>query len=280
VAGLRRDGYAFNVASNIATNSGQASAQITAPKLAVILGPWSKTEFFANYRQSFHSNDARGITLTVTPKEVLPIASVTPPAKTRGSEVGLRTQLVDGLQSFLALWRLDIASELVFSCDAGDTSPSRPSRRVGVEWNNHYVANKWLLLDADLSVSRARYTQADPAGNFIPGAVNRVASLGVAVTDFHQWFGSWQWRYFGPRPLVEDNSVKSAGTLLTNLRLGYRFIAHTRLVADIFNLLERKASDIDYYYTSRLKSEATAQDGIVFHPVEPRTLRVSLIHHF
>ena len=280
VAGLRVDAYNFHVASNNPANSGRASAQITSPKLSLIFGPWAKTEYFVNMGRGFHSNDARGTTLTITPKEGLPVSPVTPLVRTEGAEFGVRTEIMPGLQSSLALWSLRIASELVFSGDAGDTSPSRPSRRSGIEWNNHYVPNEWLLVDADVSISRARYSQDDPVGNYIPGSVERVASVGAGVSDWKGWFGGLQLRYFGPRPLIEDNSVRSAGTFITNLRVGYKVAPKTRLVADVFNLFNRRSSDIDYYYASQLRSEPAPVNGIVFHPVEPRTLRVSLLHNF
>ena len=280
VAGLRQDAYAFRVASNLAANSGTASANILSPKLALIFGPWSRTEYFINYGQGFHSNDARGTTTTLTPREGLPVTPVTPLVKTRGFELGLRSEIIPGLQSSLALWRLDIASELVFSGDAGDTSPSRPSRRFGIEWNNHYVANRWLLIDADIALSRARYSQNDPVGNFIPGAVERVASFGLSISEYKNWFGSVQLRYFGPRPLIEDNSVRSSATFLAQARIGYRIDPRTRVMADVFNLFNRKASDIDYFYASQLRGEATPVNDVVFHPVEPRTVRVSLVHNF
>lgn len=45
----------------------------------------------------------------------------------------------------------------------------------------------------------------------------------------------------------------------------------------MFNLFDRKASDVDYYYTSRLPGEPAAGiDDIHDHPVEPRTLRLTL----
>ena len=37
------------------------------PKLSLIFGPWSKTEYFVNYGKGFHSNDARGTTQTRLP---------------------------------------------------------------------------------------------------------------------------------------------------------------------------------------------------------------------
>jgi outer membrane receptor protein involved in Fe transport len=104
--------------------------------------------------------------------------------------------------------------------------------------------------------------------------VERVASLGATVTERGPWFGQLQLRFFGPRPLVEDNSVRSKATTLAYLRVGYRLRKSTRLALDVYNLFDRKASDIDYSYASRLPGEpAAGVDDIHFHPVEPRTFR-------
>ncbi|MDN2676027.1 TonB-dependent receptor [Janthinobacterium sp. SUN033] len=280
VAGLRYDAYRFNVASSIAGNSGAANDHVVSPKLSLILGPWSKTEFFVNYGKGFHSNDARGTTQTRLP-DGQAATPVTPLVPTKGVELGARTEWLPGLQSSLALWRLDIASELLFVGDAGETEASRASHRHGIEWNNHYIAAPWLLFDLDLAASRSRYTQNDPAGNHIPGAIDKVASFGVTVTDQGPWSGAFQLRYFGPRPLIEDNSVRSASTTLAYARLAYQLNRKTRLSLDVFNLFDKRASDIDYYYASRLPGEAA--DGVNdrhFHPVEPRSVRLTLSYAF
>ncbi|WP_035372923.1 TonB-dependent receptor [Pseudoduganella violaceinigra] len=277
IAGLRYDRYTFDVDSSIAENTGKAQDHMASPKLALILGPWEKTEFFINYGEGFHSNDARGTTAHLSPREREPIEPVTPLVKTRGAELGARSEIVKGLQSSLALWRLRSGSELVFSGDAGDTAPSRASKRSGIEWNNHYAATSHLLLDFDLAYSRARYTEFDPAGDRVPGAVEKVMSFGATLSDAGPWSGAFQLRYFGPRPLVEDNSVRSASTALAYLRAGYRFDRRWQLTADIFNLFDRKASDVDYYYASRLPGEpAEGVSDMHFHPGEPRTLRLTL----
>lgn len=279
VTGLRYDRYQFDVNSSLQGNSGRVSDGIVSPKVSVIFGPWAHTEFFYNLGKGFHSNDARGTTQTVLPNGN-PATPVTPLVGTRGSEVGVRSEWIPGLQSSLAVWQLDIDSELVFVGDAGETEPSRASRRYGVEWNNHYLVNDWLLLDMDLALSRARFTDRDPAGQYIPGAINKVASIGATVTQWGNWFGSVQLRYFGPRPLVEDNSVRSNSTFLTYARVGYRYNPKTTLTLDIFNLFNRKASDIDYYYESQLKGEAAPVNDIHFHPVEPRSARLTVTYNF
>ncbi len=280
VAGLRYDAYRFNVESSIDGNSGTAQDHVVSPKLSLILGPWRRTEFFVNYGKGFHSNDARGTTQTRLP-DGTSSAPVTPLVPTKGMELGARTEWLPGLQSSLALWRLDLASELLFVGDAGETEPSRASRRHGIEWSNHYVAAPWLQFDLDLAASRSRYTQNDPAGNFIPGSIDKVASFGVTVKDRGPWSGAFQLRYFGPRPLIEDNSVRSASTTLAYARLAYQLNRRTRIALDVFNLLNKRASDIDYYYASRLPGEAA--DGVNdrhFHPVEPRSVRLTLSYAF
>lgn len=277
IAGVRYDRYHFNVSSSIEENSGKVNDHIASPKLSLVLGPWSKTEFFVNYGEGFHSNDARGTTARLAPREREPVEPVTPLVKTRGAEIGARSEIVPGLQSSVALWRLRSGSELVFSGDAGDTAPSRASKRSGIEWNNHYAANSHLLLDLDLAYSRARYTEFDPAGDRVPGAVEKVASFGVTLNDIGPWSGAFQMRYFGPRPLIEDNSVRSSSTAMAYLRAGYRFDRRWQLTADVFNLFDHKASDVDYYYASRLPGEpAEGVNDIHFHPGEPRTVRLTL----
>jgi outer membrane receptor protein involved in Fe transport len=281
VAGLRADGFWFDVDSSIAENSGRRSAGMVSPKLSLIFGPWAKTETFVNYGYGFHSNDARGTTARVAARTGDAIDPVTPIVRTRGGELGLRTEIVPGLQSSLALWQLRIGSELLFVGDAGETEATRPSRRRGIEWTNHYRVAPWLLLDADLALSRARFSDRSPEGNRIPGTVGRVASLGVSVLDLGRWFGHFQLRHFGPRPLVEDDSRRSKATTLAYLRLGVRIGAHARLALDVFNLFDREASDIDYFYASRLRGEpAGGVADVHFHPVEPRRFRLSLTSSF
>jgi outer membrane receptor protein involved in Fe transport len=282
VQGLRADTYDFTVNSNLAANSGKASDQMVTPKLALIFGPWRKTELYLNYGHGFHSNDARGTTIRVDPADgVTPVQAVKPLVRTKGYELGLRSEIVPGWQSTVALWQLDSASELLFVGDAGTTEASRPSRRYGVEWTNLYVLSDWLAVDADLAWSHARFRDHDPlAGDYIPGAVTTTANIGLTLDHLGPWFGAVRLRYFGPRPLIEDNSVRSGASALTNLRIGYKFSQRTQLALDIYNLFDRKVNDIEYWYDSQLASEGAAVDDRHIHPTEPRSLRLTISHRF
>ena len=271
VLGLRTDHYDFDVDSSIAANGGRASAKLTSPKLSLVFGPWARTEYFFNTGSGFHSNDARGATA---------VERVDALVRSKGLEIGVRTEIIPGLQSSLAWWQLRLDSELLFVGDAGTTEANRASKRQGIEWNNHYVANDWLQFDLDLAASQARFTESAPEGDRIPGAIEKVASLGLTVTDLQGWHGALQLRYFGPRPLIEDNSVRSKPTMLTYARVGYRFSPALKLDVDVFNLFDRKDNDIEYYYASRLPGEVAGVDDRHIHPVEPRTLRVTLSASF
>jgi hypothetical protein len=277
VVGLRADQAQFKVdALTHAANSGSSSAHLFSPKFALIVGPWARTEVFFNAGRGFHSNDARGTTATVDPKTGEAVDKVPGLVAARGMELGARTEWFPGLQSSVALWKLDFDSELVYVGDAGATEPNRPSKRHGLEWNNRYVPVPWLLVDADLAWTRARFADFDPAGNRIPNAVDKVGSIAVTVRDVGPWSASLNWRYLGSGSLIEDNSVRSRSSLTTNLRVSRKLWAKAELTVDVFNLLDRKLNDIEYFYESQLPGEAAPVADKHVHPAEPRTVRVTL----
>ena len=280
VAGVRVDTFSFNVKSNNPANSGDASASKVSPKLNLIFGPWNKTEFYASNGVGFHSNDARGTTLTQDPKTGNAAEKVPPLVRSKGLELGVRTEAITGLQSALSVYQLDFDSELIFQGDAGTTRAGRASRRTGFEFSNYYKPYRWLTVDADIAFARARFRNNDPIGNRIPGAVEGVASVALAVDNLGPYFGAMQLRYFGPRPLLENNSIRSKSTATLNGRIGYKFNPKLKLELEGFNLTNRKDSAIDYYYTSQLKGEAAAVSDIHFHPIESRSFRLTLVANF
>ena len=275
--GLRQDHTRFEVRSaKSAANSGQASGNMTSPKLSLVFGPWDKTEYYFNIGQGFHSNDARGTTIAVSPKSGDPAEKVPGLVKSKGLEVGLRSEIIPGLQSTFSVYRLDFDSELIFQGDAGDTAAGRPSRRTGFEFSNYYKPTRWLTIDADIAFARARFRDFDPVGDRIPGSVEGVASLALAVDDLGPYFGALQLRYFGPRPLIEDNTARSKSTATLNGRIGYKISPKMKIELEGYNLTNRRDAAIDYYYESRLQGEATSVTESHFHPIESRSFRVSL----
>jgi outer membrane cobalamin receptor len=280
VAGLRADDYRFKVASSLAANSGVTSDHLLSPSLSLVFGPWKQTDFYVNVGNGFHSNDARGTLTTVDPRSGEAADKVPGLVRSRGMELGVRTEIVPKLQTSLSLYRLDFDSELTFAGDAGTTEAGRPSRRNGIEFSNYYKPLKWLTVDFDVAFARARSRDFSPAGDRIPGAVEGVGQLALTVDELGPWSGALRLRYFGPRPLIEDNSVRSHPSATINGRVAYKISKTLKVELEGFNLANRRDSAIDYLYASRLKNELAAVDDIHFHPIESRSARLTLVKNW
>jgi hypothetical protein len=68
-------------------------------------------------------------------------------------------------------------------------------------------------------------------------------------------------------------------------QLGYQMNERWTIGAEVFNLLNRRDSEIDYFYGSRISPDAEPRDDIHFHPVlrlraraqtRPRGIRTAL----
>lgn len=282
--GLRVDYYNMQVRSILDANSGDVNTAIFSPKINFIFGPWQQTEFYLSGGYGFHSNDARGVTTTEIPSSLVPTARATPLVRAKGAEVGVRTGILPHLQSTISLWALDLDSEEVFDGDTAETVPGRPSRRYGIELANYYNPTDWLAIDADFSLSRAKYRNHQVIGDDVPESIASVLEAGVSLHDIpylRGWFGSLRVRYFGPRPLIEDDSVQSNSSTLVNAQIGYHFNDIWTMKLDILNLLDTKTDDIEYYYTSRLPGEpAAGVNDKHIHPAEPIEFRVGVEARF
>lgn len=271
--GLRGDLFWFNVQNVTGGNSGSPQTALLSPKVGLIAGPWDNTEVYFNIGDGYHSNDARGV--------VSHVDAATALARSFGTEIGARTTVVPGLQSSVSLWLLDLQSELVWDADMGGSVASGPTRRYGVEIANYYRPVWWISINADYAWSHARFTDFEAAGQFVPEALVATFDGGVAVHGptgpLRQLGGGLRFRYFGPRPLTQNDSVRSKATNLVYADLGYDIDKRWSVGLDVFNLLNTYASDIDYYYVSRLSGEpAAGVAGIQTHPAEPRELRLTV----
>jgi hypothetical protein len=285
-------------------NSGTATKFLPSPKASLIFGPWAKTEFYIQGGFSFHSNDARGATQKeepISPDYPFPTPStpISPLVQTKGGEIGVRTSVVPHLQSTLSIWYLHSNSELQQDGDTGGTVASeQSSNRYGIEWANFYTPMEHLTLDLDLADSRARFTQIDPdaaaftnpgggqypvpgpGGYRVPEAVGWVISSGVTVHDYKGFSSSLRLRYFGPRDLTSDGIYRSNPTALLNGEVGYQINGRWRISAEFLNLLNRRDSDIDYAYISRVTPIAAPAFTDVFHPTEPFQVRFGVHYRF
>jgi len=279
VLGARGEFYHVNVTDHLTPqNSGSKSTPMFLPKGSLILGPWQDTEFFLNGGYSFHSNNAQGAVVNVDPATGDPVPRVPLLVQARGAEVGIRSQRIPNLTTSVALWQLHLGSELVFDVTEQTTTPLRSSDRYGIEWTNTYRLCNWLSLNADYSWSHGRLLGTDPdvPGNRIPQAITTTFSGGPSLRMPSGIFANLRYRYWGPRPLIEDNSASSRATNLFELATGYECLRYT-INLSIYNLFNANGHDIDFYdqtFYPMLGDAAPTQD-ILFKPLQPFAARVS-----
>jgi hypothetical protein len=293
--GLRGDVFALHVDSTTNNaNSGSSTAGIVSPKATLVFGPWAKTEFYVDAGMGFHSNDARGVTITADSAGAsqgrVPLL-----VRTKGAEVGARTSVLPGLVSTLSFWLLQSDSELTFDGDSGDTEANGPSRRYGIEWANFYKPTRWLTLSGDFAFTHARYLHLQEAvdgssGLYIANSIPIVISASAVVETQSGVFAGARLRYFSSQPIIEDDSERQPASTTINAMLGYRF-GRFEISAEVLNAFDSKADDIAYYYPSRIPNALLAARGLppepaagvndfVIHPVEPIQVRGSLTAHF
>lgn len=264
LAGLRGDAYRFRTrALGGGAWSGLVKDSIVSPKLGVSAEVAKGVALYANWGRGFHSNDARGVTNPVDPAPGL--------VRGTGKEVGARFER-SGLVLTANYWWMNVDSELIYVGDAGSVEPSNASRRHGYELTAFWRPRPWLAIDASYTGSHARFKDS-PGANHVPLAIEGAGELGVAAV-LDRWNASARLRYLGPRPLVEDDSVRGQATTIVNLRAGFT-PGRWEFYAELLNLLNSKRKDIEYLYTSRLPGEPLGGvDDVHSRAVEPRMLRV------
>jgi outer membrane receptor protein involved in Fe transport len=281
--GVREDEIYLNAnALSTPENSGNDSGSKLSPKMSLIFGPWCKTEFFVDAGAGFHSNDARGVIDKIDPTTGQAASPVPALVGSFGKELGLRTQVIPGLQSSLALWTLNSDSELVYNADSdiGSTSPNAASRRRGVEWNNHLVYGEHLLMDLDLAWTHARYAeeiQNGAVGDQIPNAVGKVGIFRATLQNFGPWVAGIETRFIGPYPLSQDGALTAPSAVVTNIRLQRELTRNVTLILDALNIFDRQYYDIAYEQDYRVTpTSPIVPNGVTVHPGEPREFRVTL----
>ena len=273
--GLRGDAIGYDVAADLAVNSGDGRDTILTPKASLAWRAADGVELYASYGEGYHSNDVRGATIVIDPVSGDPADRVPVFARSRGAELGLRVERGTLNLTAAAFW-LNLESELVYVGDAGTTEPNDATRRYGVEATLFWRPVPGVTLDASAAWTRARFRGVTPGFERIPGAVPFVLGGGVTVQPVGDVTLTLRLRHFGAAPLIEDGSQRSRATTLANGGV-YWQPGRFRLGVELLNMFDAKDADISYFYASRLPGEPV--DGVEdrhIHPVEPRQVRVSV----
>lgn len=275
--GVRSEVFTFDVRNRCSTcaeqPAGTASSGLVLPKANLILGPWFHTEFFVNYGEGYHSNDARSA--------VTPVAS--PLARAKSYEVGLRSRPwgSDGIELTATVWALDMKQELVFVGDEGTTEIRGASRRRGLEVGARGQVWGPVYFNGSVTWTQAEFRNGDA----IPLAPE-VTAYGALLLRWPEGLTSQlQATYLGVRPLTEDRSIRAPSWIDVDLSERYQIpikLAHGRLEAFLFvqNLLNTKWEQAVFAFESRLRNEAAGVTDIHFVPGNPRMVMGGVAWYF
>ena len=277
VGGVRGDFFTFDVRNRCPTcaeqPAGHATSGVVTPKASVIFGPWYNTEFFLNYGQGYHSNDARGV-----------VTGVTPIARAKGYEAGIRSRPFgpERLELTATVWAMDIQSELVFVGDEGTTEPRGSTRRYGMEAAARGQVAGPLYFNGSVTWTHAEFRGTGQAVPLAP----EITAYGALLLRWPEGLTSQlQATYLGVRPLTEDRSAKAPSWIDFDLSERYRLpvkLPHGRLEAFLFiqNLLNTKWEQATFFFESRLRTEPAAVGDLHFVPGNPRFVMAGLSWYF
>lgn len=275
--GVRSELFTFDVRNRCPhcpeQSAGRTSSGLVLPKANLMLGPWFRTEFFVNYGEGFHSNDARSA--------VVPGSA--PLARARTYEVGIRSKPwgAEGLELIATLWAIDLKSELVLVGDEGTTEIRGATRRRGVEAAARGRIAGPLYFNGSVTWSEAEFRN----GGAIPLAP-KLTGYGALILQWPEGLTSQlQATYLGVRPLTEDRSINSPSWLEFDLSERYHIpvkLSHGRLEAFLFvqNLFNTKWEQAVFAFESRLRNEAAGVTDIHFVPGNPRFVMGGLAWYF
>ncbi len=275
--GLRSEFFTFNVRNRcldcVEQPAGRTTSGVLLPKANLILGPWASTEFFLNYGDGFHSNDARSVVA----------GGGAPIARARTYEAGVRSKPwgPDGVELTATLWALDLQQELVFVGDEGTTEIRGASRRRGMEFAARGQVYGPLYFNGSFTWTKAEFRNGDA----IPLAPEFTA-YGALLLKWPEGLTSQlQATYLGVRPLIEDRSAKAPSWIDFDLSERYQLpikLSHGRLEAFLFvqNLLNTKWEQATFFFQSQLRNEAAGVNDLHFVPGTPRFVMGGLSWYF
>ena len=294
---LRFDSFGMNVAAPDPNNSGYVPSALVNPKMTLAYKISPKQEFYGDFGESYHSNDARGViglddlathkSFDATGAAVLQDVPLT---RASGYEFGYRYATPKDTTT-VSYYSLLLANELVFDGDSGTTAVGGPTLRRGIELTNFFTPTRWLTFDGDFATATARFL-ADPdrVGTGVPESLNTVISGGITLDKPH-YTVSLRGLYFGPRTLDTQGDAVSPETTTLNGLVVAKLGHGVRITADVLNLLNYQGPDVTYYYNSWTPYDATPanrQNPLInpalggvgipdyhFHPEEKRTLRIT-----
>ncbi len=269
--GTRMDVYKFDFKNYLADSaSGIAVKAIASPKINLVYTANKNMQLFAKSGFGFHSNDARAVVVGKLENTL---------ARAFGNEVGSTFKPFKKWIANIALWSMDLQSELVYVGDEGIVEAIGRTRRVGVDFGFRYQMAKYLFLDADINLNKGWLRDEPKNANRIPLAPTFTSIGGITYKRTKGLNGSLRYRFMGDRAAIEDNSIIAKGYFLTDAMINYtarKFIIGLSLE----NILNAKWKEAQFATESRLRGEAQSVNEIHFTPGTPRFVKMNFTFLF
>lgn len=255
--GLRVDQLIWDV-EDLATRvlDGSTNAALVSPKLSVELHASEQVNFFINTGTGFHSNDARAA-VTSKSKGAL--------ARAIGAEVGVRMRPAKTARVSADIWYLHLASEQVWSGDAGGTEASDPTHRFGLDLEGSVQVTPWLTLDGNVTWAKATSIALAPRW---------MGSGGVALRDRDD-FVSLRARGIADRMGNDDGTLTAEGFLIFDIVAGKQ-LGRFAIELTITNLLNSDWREAQFAEESRVSETAPLVEQMHFTPGIPLTATLAL----
>ena len=242
------------------------------PKLNIQFTANQRFQIYFKAGQGFHSNDTR-VVIAGENVKTLPIAY--------GTDFGINWKPAPRLYLNIALWYIYLQQEFTYGNDYGDESVKAGGRtgRSGIDFSARYQINNWLYGDLNIDAARPRSLD-DPKGkNLLPTAPTLTSTAGLYLKFKSGFNGGISYRYLHDRPANGDYSLVAKGYFLTDLTANYTRPKYEVGIA-IENIFNRKWSESQIEYTSKLKNESVAVDEVSYTAGVPLFAKLKLTIFF
>ncbi len=261
------------------------------PKASLYYNISDKARIYYSYGTGFHSNDTRTLaigTIKYSQNSADPISQsdlrdhLLPMA--HSMDLGFVAKPWSKLLLAVGVWKLDLQQEFTYGGDESVVEPSGRTSRRGIDVSLRYELLKWLYIDGDVNLTKARYVDVPDGENYVPLAAGFTSIGGVTLKLNKAISASLRYRYMGDRPAVEDNSLIAKGYTVCDAVVNY---VHRKYEfgLQIQNLFNVQWNEAQFATETRLKLangtlENRPSTDICFTPGVPFFIKLSAMYKF
>lgn len=266
--------YRLDVSSDLSSHTGRGEGVLLSSRLELVLAPWRRAQLFVSASRGEPDAAGRLARTAVDPRNLAPLGRLDPAATGKRLEAGVRAAWDNGVETRLSAWRLDTDAEWLLVGEDGLRELGRPVRREGFTLGARHRPADWLDLDLEATLLHARLR--GPGGAATAPFAERFATAGATVRAAGGWTARLFVSYFGARPAIKEDGARVRSSSTVSGQLTRRLAKNARLSVDVFNIFDQRVGDIDYFCASRQAGFAGYSQNFLFHPAEPRGLRIQL----